>query len=132
MTEFNNINKYNPNQFKPEPYIAKTYDVAYLESLYPELSYQDVSIQRGYGPVADSPDASKYCSSCKSNKEVNSSTNYCPTCGNSFGTVAKKTNAQVQASENTKTASEKGGKSSYSYTTNSDGSVTETADYAKQ
>jgi len=57
MTEFNNINKYNPNQFKPEPYIAKTYDVAYY---YPELDYQDVSDQKDYGP----------CSTCGVSKKT--------------------------------------------------------------
>lgn len=46
MTD-NNINKFIPTkQFKPEPYIPKTYDVAYL----PELGYEDVSKQKGYGP----------------------------------------------------------------------------------
>lgn len=65
MTGNNNIKfVINNNQFKPEPYIPKTYEVAYLDNLYPELSYQDVSNQKGYGPCSYSnKDCTCYVSS---------------------------------------------------------------------
>jgi len=61
VNENNNI-----NQFKLESFVPKTYDQYVLEdssvaeqaNLYPELSYQDVSSQNGYGPcyVCEKPE----------------------------------------------------------------------------
>jgi hypothetical protein len=133
MTNENNINKNNPNQFKPEPYIAKTYDVAYIDNLYPELNYQDASLQRGYGPVVNSPDESKYCSKCSVYKEVNANDAYCPTCRTAFGTVVRASSSY--AKDLVREMQSTPGKQSVKYekeTTDPDGTYTkETVTYTK-
>ncbi|CAG8699699.1 13094_t:CDS:2, partial [Ambispora leptoticha] len=47
------------------------------------------------------------------NKEVDSSTKYCPTCGNMFGTVAKKAEINTQIDQNRRQVAEKGGTYEY-------------------
>lgn len=78
MTGNNNINKFIPNvnKFEPKPYIPETYQVAYLDNLYPELSYQDVSNQKGYGPVVNNP-TTYYCAASDCYERIDDSLTYC-------------------------------------------------------
>jgi|SRR2546421_5505575 len=84
-----------------------------------------------YGPGVDSPEVKKYCSSCRTDREVSSGDNYCPNCARAFGTVVKKTSTQRQADANSQLVVQHGGKSVYTCTTSPDGTTTETAFYQK-
>ena len=136
-------------EIKFVPSTPKTYEVRYVENkpsgLSPAarnkvikmhgsdyLSSRATINSPSYGPGIDGAETTKWCSHCNANKDVSETSHKCPTCGTAFGTVAQKSKAQEQADKNTQVAAEKGGKSSYSSTTNKDGTVTETADYTKQ
>ena len=82
-------------------------------------------INPSYGPSVDNPEVSKYCSKCKASKEVDSSANYCPSCGTGFGSSS----GQDTTKEMVKAADKSGGTVSYSEesgkTKHKDGSTTE-------
>lgn len=80
---------------------------------YADLNGGNLGTQQSYGPGVDSPSIRKWCSHCIENKEVSSSTSYCPTCGNSFGTVAKSAEINRQIDQNRKQVAEKGGTYEY-------------------
>lgn len=91
----------NVDKFIPK--IEKTYQVQELEVKRSNLSlssreskiinrsggnYQSLraSISNpSYGPGIDGTEVKKYCSSCKKDKEVESSDKYCSGCGKEFG-----------------------------------------------